>query len=302
MKPMLDICQGHKIITGVKMENKILGNCRGEIFISGITIPCFVLKDGRRVISDRGMTKAIGMKARGQGIPCLLTQQTLKDIIGGDLETAIRNPIKFIGMGSRKKNPPSGYEATILYDICQAILKANDEGKLKTEQEKKYAQCCHALVKAFAKTGINALVDEATGYQEIRDTFALQEILAKYIPADLMKWQKRFPEDFYKELFKLKGLQYNPLPDKKPWIIGRITKDIIYERLAPGIIKELEKKNPPNGKGVRPQRHHQWWTEDLGNPKLAEHIISVIALMKASLSYTTFYRLLQRSFPKYGDT
>lgn len=284
------------------MENKILGNCRGEISISGITIPCFVLKDGRRVISDRGVTKAIGMKVHGRGITGLLTHKTLKDIFIEDLEVAIRNPIKFIGFGSRKKNPTSGYEATILHDICQAILKANDEGKLKTEQEKRYAQCCHTLIKAFAKIGIIALVDEATGHQEIKDKFALQEILSKYIPADLMKWQKRFPDDFYKELFKLKGLQYNPLPDKKPWIIGRITNDIIYERLAPGIIKELEKKNPPNEKRKRPHRHHQWWTEDFGNPKLTEHIISVIALMKASLSYTTFYRLLQRSFPKYGDT
>jgi hypothetical protein len=284
------------------MENKILGNCRGKISISGITIPCFVLKDGRRIISGRGMTKAIGMKVCGQGITGLLTHKTLKDIIIEDLEVAIRNPIKFIGVGSRKKIPMSGYEATILYDICQAILKANDEGKLKTEEEKRYAQCCHSLIKAFAKIGIIALVDEATGYQEIRDKFALQEILSKYISADLMKWQKRFPDDFYNELFKLKGLQYNPLPDKKPWIIGRITKDIIYERLAPGIIKELEIKNPPNEKIVRPHRQHQCWTEDFGNPKLTEHIISVIALMKASLSYTTFYRLLQRSFPKYEDT
>lgn len=81
------------------------------------------------------MTKAIGMKGRGQGIRRISSHKTLIPFINNDLRVAIENPIKFIGTSSRKKNPTAGYEATILHDLCQAILDARDNGVLKTDQE-----------------------------------------------------------------------------------------------------------------------------------------------------------------------
>ena len=48
------------------------------------------------------------------------------------------------------------------------------------------ADKAYILLRAFATVGIIALVDEATGYQEIRDREALQEILQKYISGALL--------------------------------------------------------------------------------------------------------------------
>ena len=86
-----------------------------------------------------------------------------------------------MGTTSRRSNPTSGYEATILQELCDAILSANEAGVLKTEQEHRYAQFSYVLIRALARVGIIALVDEATGYQEIRDRQALEAILKPYI-------------------------------------------------------------------------------------------------------------------------
>ena len=51
---------------------------RGILTIGEIDLPCFVLEDGRRVISGRGMTKAIDMRGRGQGVRRIPTHKTLK--------------------------------------------------------------------------------------------------------------------------------------------------------------------------------------------------------------------------------
>jgi hypothetical protein len=48
----------------------------------------------------------------------------------------------------------------------------------------------------FARVGIIALVDEATGYQEVRDHEALQEILKRYISEELLVWVRTFPMEF----------------------------------------------------------------------------------------------------------
>ena len=245
-------------------------------------MPCFNLEDGKRVISGRGMTKAIGMKGRGQGVVRVVTHPALKPFINNDLDLAIRNPINFIGVGSRKKNPTAGYEATILHDLCQSVLDARDADTLKTEQEKRYAKFCEILVRSFAKVGIIALVDEVTGYQYDRDRKALEIILETYIAKELLPWAKRFPDEFYRQLFRLRGWQYSPLSVKRPKFVGKLTNQLIYQKLPPRILEELQKTNPTIKPGYRQHRHHQFLTEDIGNSHLERHTASVTTLMRAA--------------------
>jgi len=49
-------------------------------------------------------------------------------------------------------------------------------------------------VRGFARVGIIALVDEATGYQEVRNKLALQAILDAFLRKELAAWAKRFPD------------------------------------------------------------------------------------------------------------
>lgn len=275
----------------------------GTIAVGNIEIPCFVLEDGRRVISGRGLTTAVGMKGRGQGVARISTHRLINTSANIDLIKAIENPIKFVGRSPKGLCAASdGYEATVLHQVCEALLTARDQGLLVTEQDKRYAQFADMLIRAFAKVGIIALVDEATGYQEVRDRKALQAILDKYLAKELAAWAKRFPDEFYKQMFRLKKWDFDPLSVARPGIVGKYTVDLIYERLAPGLVKELERLNPKPYGGNRKSRHHQWLSNDIGHPALAQHLHAVIGFMRACSSWEQFLEMINRAFPKKGHT
>jgi hypothetical protein len=63
-----------------------------------------------------------------------------------------------------------------------------------------------------------------------------------------------------------------------------------YERLAPGILAELEGRNPKDERGNRRGKHHQLLTDDVGHPALAQHLHAVIGLMRAAGTWDQFYR------------
>jgi hypothetical protein len=159
------------------------------------------------------------------------------------------------------------------------------------------------LMRGLARVGIIALVDEATGFQYVRDRMALQAILDKYIGKELAAWVKRFPDEFYDEIYRLRRWERKSGPSsRRPILIGQFTNDIVYQRLAPGILEELKEKNPLDERGRRKARHHQWLTEDIGNPALARHLHAVIVLMRASNSWNQFKALLDQALPKLNAT
>lgn len=78
----------------------------------------------------------------------------------------------------------------------------------------------------------------------------------------------------------------------RPNVVGTYTKDVVYKRLVPGLLAELERRNPRTVKGHRAHKHHQWLTEEIGHPKLRDHLIGVVALMKAAPNWNNFQRSL----------
>ncbi|MFC1837881.1 P63C domain-containing protein, partial [Thermodesulfobacteriota bacterium] len=280
------------------MSKKILKSTHdGKLTIDNVEMPCFVLEDGTRVISGRGLATSIGMKGIGQGAQRIATQKTLKPYIDNKLAMAIKKPIEFKGIAKRKT---MGYEATTLQELCEAIVNARDAGALKTPQELQYAAQADILIRSSANIDIISLIDEVTGYQEVRDRIALREFLDKYVTGEWAQWTQTFPDEFYKELFRLKGVPFPPVSMKRPSCVGRWVNDVVYSRLAPGVLRELKKKTPRQPKGQRARKQHQYVMSELGHPALREHLSNVIFLMKASSNWQRFYRSLQRAAPKYG--
>ena len=274
--------------------------------IGNAEIPCYVLSNGMRILSGRGMQEAFGLGQRRGDIlknflANLLARPKAKELAHGDLLNALENPIRFIRPG-RGGKIATGYEATILADICDLVLAARQDRLLTSKRDHLIAKECEILTRSFAKVGIIALVDEATGYQEDRARDALEEILRNFISAELLKWVKTFPDEFYRQMFRLRDWQYYQFSVKRPSVAGRITNDIIYERLAPGVLDELRRITPKDVKGRRKYRYHQRLTSDIGHPALREHLASVITLMKASTSWRRFYAMLNRALPKWGST
>jgi hypothetical protein len=267
--------------------------------IGDLEIPCYVLDDGRSVITQSGMLSALKMsqgtatKGGGDRIANFANTKSISPFISNALSDMIMNPIRFKSMGQLAY----GYEATILPELCEAVLSARDADKLNYQQEH-IAKQCDILVRAFARVGIIALVHEATGYQEIRDREALQEILKRYISKELLGWAKTFPMEFYKQVFRLKGWNWND--GRMSPIMGNIVNDLVYARLAPGVLEELRKRNPVTEKGYREHRHFQYLTSDIGNPALMRHLYELIGMARpfALGEWDKYYDLVNRTFPK----
>jgi hypothetical protein len=274
----------------------------GAIKIGDLEIACFVLTDGRRVISGRGLTAAIGMKGRGQGASRIATHKLINYNENKDLVLAIENPIKFVGKSPKGMNQPSdGYEAIVLQEICEEILTARDKGLLVSEQDYRYSQHADLLMRGFARVGIIALVDEATGYQATREKDALAKILEAFVAKELRPWMKTFPNAYYEEIFRLYKLPYPPVNNKnwKPGFIGTLKNNVVYERLAPDILPELKKAA---SKAEKKARLHQWLTDDVGHPRLREHLASIVTLLKLSSSPQDFKDKVDRIHPAFGQT
>lgn len=280
---------------------------QGQLTIGDLTIDCAVLSDGTRVLSQRGVGRALGRgyggkdwKGQGEGaagkLPFFLTSKSINPFISNDLLLLVTKPVEYRnGSGGGVGH---GIPATALPMICDVWLKAREAQALRSAPQLAIAQRAEILMRGLAHVGIVALVDEATGYQEVRDRIALQEILDKYLRKELAAWAKRFPDDFYKEIFRLRNWQWNRL--KRPGIVAAYTKDIVYARLAPNILQELEARNPKNEKGHRVGKHHQWLTEEVGHPALEKHIDSVLLLMRISETWDGFRLLLEKGFPVLG--
>lgn len=283
---------------------------KGVLEIGDVKIPCAVLDNGKRVVSETGITNAIlgsrsgaskrlkkAAETEGALLPLFLAPKTLEPLIDSDLREGPLTPISY----QDDNGIELGYDALLLPAVCEIWLKAREAGLLQRQQLAKAMQA-EILMRSLAKVGITALVDEATGYQEVRNKDALRALLDAFLLKELAAWAKRFPDDFYKEIFRLRGWQWNKLSVKRPILVGRLTNDLVYERLAPGILSALENNNPKDERGRRKSTHHQWLTEDVGHPALAQHLHAVIGLMRASSTWEQFHEMLNRAFPKRGDS
>lgn len=275
------------------------GSADRPLRIADLEIPCYVLEDGRRVLSLNGMIDALGMTRGGSGHGDRLARfargSRIFPFVSNDIMNRMENPIRFRAPAGGVV--ASGFEATILPDLCDAVLEARKAKALRRDQLH-IADRCEILVRAFARVGIIALVDETTGYQEVRDRKALEEILNKYISEELRKWTQTFPDDYFTQVFRLKGWRIPRFPTARPGIMSHYTNDIVYSRLAPGVLEELQRLNPSDGHGRRKHKHFQHLTAEHGHPKLKEHLNDVVVLMKAATSWQEFRKLLDRVKPR----
>jgi hypothetical protein len=268
-----------------------------------IEIECAVLEDGTRVLSRAGFVRAIGRKGKVKGgadyepeskLPVFLGADNLQPFISNDL-ISNSNPLYFKPL--KGGSVSMGYRAELLPAVCNVFLSAKESGKLRGNQ-RHIAKQCEILIRGLAVVGVTGLVDEATGYQEVRDRQALQQILEKYISGALLEWTKTFPLEFYKEIFRLKGWEWKA--GKMSQLVGRYTNDLVYERLAPGVLEQLRLKNPVTEKGYRQHKHHQWLTRDIGHPSLTHHIYRLLGMMEASNNWMDFKLKVDAKLPKVG--
>lgn len=295
----------------------VLEGYKSVLDIAGTKLPCAVIEDStgvRRVLSENGITEAIlgtrsGASKRlkkaaedeGALLPLFLAPPRLKRFVTRDLLEGPLKPIDYQD-GDRIVR---GYDAAVLSTVCNIWLEARAAGALQKQQLPK-AQKAEILARALMQTGIVALVDEATGYQSVRPQDALQAYLEKIIRKELAAWAKKFPDEFYENIYRLKGWQWPGMKKNRYSVVAYYTRDLVYERVASGLLDELEKKSPKNEKGARPNKLHQWLTDDVGNPMLSLHLHSIINFQRLAIAngwgWKRFVRMVNQVMPKRGNT
>lgn len=284
--------------SGEPVREVLAGSPDSPLRIGDSEIECYVLDDDTRVITQASMLTAIGRSRRVPGaegadeaLPPILRAKSIRPFIPDDvIEQA--QPISFrLPTGVRA----NGYRADLLPTICEIYLAAR-QAKALPPNQRHIAMQAEVLVRALAHVGIIALVDEATGYQDIRTKDALTKILEAFVARELQPWVKTFGPDFYREICRLRGVPYDPNSVQRPQYFGNLTNDIVYDRLAPGVKDELkaaQKKAEKSGKLF------QHLTKTTGYPKLREHLGSVVTLMKISSNWSDFKAKLDTIHPSY---
>jgi P63C domain len=285
----------------------------GELKIGDMAIPCAVLEDGTRVLWQQGFLRAIGRTGRAaesavtEGsfmLPVFLRAENLKPLISKEIAEASR-PIVFRRTLPSGGGVSYGYRAELLPQVCAVFLDAEDSGVLAPTQRHIYERC-KLLMRGLATVGITALVDEATGYQNVRPKDALQKYLEQIIRKELAAWAKKFPDEFYENIYKLKGWPWRGMKKNRYSVVAHYTRDLVYQRIAPTLLEELEKKSPKNDSGNRPNKLHQWLTDDIGNPMLAQHMHSLIMFQRLALAsgfgWNRFVKMVDQVMPKRGAT
>jgi hypothetical protein len=288
----------------------------GVLTIGEIEIECAVLEGGTRVLSERALTKGFGGKRGGAhwrrkqagevgaDLPVFLSAKNISSNLPKDLIEALTRPIMYKPVNGGRIG--HGVEASLLPKICNALIDL-DERELLHPSQIAFAEQAAILVRGLAGVGIVALVDEATGYQDIRPKDELRLILEAYISKELLPWTERFPEEFYREMFRLRNwpfssLQYPKKGPQGPRYAGKLTNELIYDQLPPGVRQGLEAANPKTEKGYRRNKHHQLLTGDIGNPHLEKQVAVVTALMRGASNWKQFMKAFNRNFrPDVGE-
>jgi hypothetical protein len=288
------------------LQKKILaaeyGSDKTPIVLGNVELPCYVLEDGTRVLSGRALQKAIGYEgSSGDWLKKFISQKSIAPSVPKEVIAGFAEPIQFIRNDSGGSQPITyGYEATKLIDLCDALIDLKKAGVLKPNQIM-YAEQAEIIIRSVAKVGIIALVDEATGYQKVRDKDALQLFLSKFLEEEQRKWVPTFPPDFFEAIFKMKGWTWKEASTKKPQVVGHYINNYVYSRLAPQVLDELRRLNPKSEKGHRKGKHPQWINPDYGHPKLKEHLKVLTMFAKATgYNWTNWERMVNRALPKFS--
>jgi len=274
---------------------------QGILKIMGKDLPCVVLEDGRRIIAQTSVFKAFGRPQRGLrsedarklSLPSFLDAKNLRPLITDEIQSQI-TLVKYMGTNGAEA---TGYSAETIPTVCEIYLSARKENILTSSQEQ-IADLSEIMIKSLSRVGIIGLIDEATGYQQIRPRDALEAYLNKILTKELASWCKKFPDEYYANIYKLKGWPEFSTSKNKYSCVGHYTNDIIYSRLGKDVLDELKTRTPDTSK----TKMHQWLSVDTGHPLLSNHMVAILALQKFAISegwgWNKFVTMVNQTFPK----
>jgi hypothetical protein len=275
---------------GIKASHK--GNFQKEF---GIDVDCYVLDDERKtaVISQSGMGQALGLPDGGSAFPRFLATKIMAETVRAEIREKLENPIKFQwGTGGADSPPPSviyGFDATLIIDICNAVIAASAAGKLKRPKVTAQARI---ILSASGKSGIQRLVYDLAGYsptaEEAINAFKL------YVLEEAKKYEAEFPNELYYQWHRLYDLA---IPDRgKPWQFKHLTVNHIYYPLAKSNGKLLILLRALKAKGGDRQKKLFQFLNDVGARALRMQLGRVLEMAEDSPDQAAYEKRIRDRF------
>jgi hypothetical protein len=252
---------------------------RGVLRVLDLEIPCYVLSTGQRVIGRTSATEVLTGIKGGGAFEKYVGSASLRPYI--DLENVLERMVAFrLPEVEGLDRAVKGLPADLWIDVCQGLVRALEVATHETASRLTSRQIDMAIkasmfLSACAKVGLDALIDEATGYQFDRANDALQVKLHAYLEQEMRAWEKTFPDELWTEFGRLTGWKGSVTQRPKYW--GKLVMELVYEYLDKDVADWLRQNAPVPQKG---QNYHQWLSSQFGLRKLTEHIWKLIGIAK----------------------
>lgn len=247
---------------------------RGQIDLGGDPIDCYVLDTKQRVIALRSAIWAFSGTDSGK-LGNYIGVSALKPFLNSDL--ILGELIEFSIPGTQFRG--NGMTTEHFELICRGYVQALYEGANLTDRQREIAIKCAVITAGLTRTGLDALIDEATGYQYERSEDALQVKLRAFIAEELRAWEKTFPDELWEEFGRLTNWR-GPL-NSRPKYWGKLVIELIYDTLDPDVARYLRENRPPPG-----IHWHRNLTEDTGVRALVSRCYEVVGLAKSCHTMT----------------
>jgi hypothetical protein len=260
----------------------------GVLEVAGEELPCYVLSDGRRVITRTGGLNFLTGGRGGGNLESYLRIQVLQPFLPPDLEEQFID----ITIPQVVNKSVQAMSASAFIDICRAYARARDTGALNSESQVAIAIRASALLAAYAKTGIEAAIDEATGYQFERAPDALRTKLKLFLEEEMRPWEKTFPDELWIQFGRLTNWR-GPI-HSRPKYWGKLVNELVYGYLDADVLAWLKANVPAPRAG---QNYHQWLSGQFGLKRLVEHIWMLIGMATACRDMP---ELRQRMAERFG--
>jgi len=263
----------------------------------GVDVECHVLDDPGKtaVISQRGMGQAMGFSKRGDRLQGFVNSKAMANYIGREMRHKLDNPFVFQQKGAAAGSiipTANGYDATLLIDLCNSVIAAKADGKLKGERYARMVEQAQILVGASAKSGIRYLVYALSGYSptsaEVIDAFKL------YVREEAKKYEREFPNELYAAWQRLYNIT---LPERgKPWHFRHLTIKHIYVPLAQSDGKLLGLLRQSKASAGEPNKKLFQFLNEIGSRALRMHLGRVLEMAESSDDKDEYERKIVKRF------
>ena len=263
----------------------------GLLPVAGDEVPCYVLDDGRRVITRTGALNFLTGGKGGGNLESYLRIKVLEPFLPKDLEDQFVD----IDIPQVTNKNVQAMSASAFIDICRAYSRAKDTGALTSESQTAIAIRASLLLAAFAKSGIESAIDEATGYQYERAPDAVRTRLQLFLEEEMRPWEKTFPDELWIQFGRLTRWQGAIHSRPKYW--GKLVMELVYGYLDKEVADWLKTHAPEPRHG---RNYHQWLSEQFGLRKLMEHIWMLIGLASACQDMKELRARMAEKFGREG--